>query len=201
LNTARCLGAPSILIAALALLPGCYRAAMAPERVGPITSWAVTSTESPDLTIWTAKGNFSLHADRDRIIGPEVNLTWVKGGEHPILRGIAGRFVLDLRYEDGRLRGATNNGIVNLGYEEEDRGVRVSGMFNGERVNMLLNPQVVEGWVGNCSYKLVNREDMYVGSRTCGRRVLNTRLTLTEQLGGDRANVNFAVALPLLLAL
>jgi hypothetical protein len=200
-NTVRRLGAPSILVAALALTAGCYRPAMPPERVGPIAQWAVTSPESADLTIWTAKGNFSLHAERDSIVGPEVNLTWLKGEGHPVLRGVAGRFVVDVRYEGGRIRGATNNGIVNLGYEEEDKGVRVSGMFNGERVNVLLNPQVVEGWVGNCSFKLVNREDMYVGSRTCGQHVLNTRLTLTEQLGGDRASVNFAVALPLLLAL
>jgi hypothetical protein len=201
LNTARRLGPPSILVAALALLPGCYRAAMAPESVGPITTWAITSSESPDLTIWMTKGNFSLHVDHDRIVGPEVNLSWIKGEEYPVLRGVAGRFILDLRYEDGRIRGATNNGIVNLGYEEEDRGVRVSGMFNGERVNMLLNPRVVEGWVGNCSFKLLQHEDMYWGSRTCGAHVSNTRLTLTSELGGDRASVNFAVALPLLLAL
>jgi hypothetical protein len=187
----------ALALGGLLLAAGCFPPPVAPESFGPVKSWVLISPQ-PDIHAAGQFGHDQVHIEKGSLSGPRVRLDWYDHGGHPALRGNIKDRPVDIDYKDNQLSGATNRGIITLRFMRDEQGVRIGGMFGGERVDLLISPQIIEGWVSGCSCKLVPEGNQYVGSRTCASRAEPMRLDITENLG-DRPAVNLAIALIALL--
>jgi hypothetical protein len=197
LNATRSHKPRSLALAGLLLLAGCLPPPAAPESFGPVKSWVLTA-ERADIHSSGRFGHEQVRIEKGSLSGPRVRLDWYDHEGHPALRGNVKDRPVDIDYKDNQLSGATNRGLINLRFMRDEQGVRVGGMFGGDRVDLVIGPKIIEGWIPGCSCKLEPQGNQYVGSRTCASRAEPFSVEISENLG-DRPAINLAVALIVLI--
>ena len=147
----------SFLAATLAGLPGCVDAA-SPER----------ATDSGKyFTERAQNGTIQAKLDGERLFGPTIDVALSGDGSYV---GHLGMRVVDLRTEEGKVKGIVGTQPTELYVQPEGEGIRIRGLFAGSLGTLDVTPSVISGRVGRCSYDLRRRGTAawYSGQKVCG---------------------------------
>ena len=148
----------SLLAAALAALPGCVDAA-SPESAPDLGKYFTERAQN---------GTIQARLDGQRLFGATIDVALSGDGSYV---GHLGTRVVDLRTEEGKVKGIIGTQPTELYVQPEGEGIRIRGLFAGSLGTLDVTPSVISGKVGRCSYDLKRRGTAavwYSGQKVCG---------------------------------
>jgi hypothetical protein len=147
----------SLLAAALACVTGCADAA-SPESAPDFGKYFTERAQN---------GTIQARLDGQRLFGPTIDVALSGDGSYV---GHLGARVVDLRTEEGKVKGIVGTQPTELYVQPEGEGIRIRGLFAGSLGTLDVTPSVISGTVGRCSYDLKRRGTAawYSGQKVCG---------------------------------
>ncbi|AKF79225.1 hypothetical protein SAMN05443572_101225 [Myxococcus fulvus] len=126
---------------------------------------AVSAPKQDAINLRIARQQYNLVMTADEVTGQDFQVTRTGKG----LRGRTYLGVVDVKFEDGAVKGSLGPAAVNLKVKRDGDTLEAEGGFGGRPATVKLTKDELKIYIRDCTYRLKAREPgrSYAGRRSC----------------------------------